>query len=320
MKELKQIFFHKIEIQQNHIISKIDQLDKNQNQTKDIFSEKWKEVEVMENVKIGIQKQFEWFKALYGFETENALKVFLSHKKIILDAGCGMGYKSAWLAQLAPESNVIGMDISNVIESNVNYYKHIPNLFFIQGDIAHTGIKNQTIDFVLCDQVIHHTENPEKTFKHLSELLTEKGEFACYVYAKKALPRELLDEFFRTQTHQISSEDMWAFSSQLTELGKRLSELNIQFDCPDIPLLGIKGGQYDIQRFIYWNFLKCFWDADRGFELSKSVNFDWYAPSNAQRYSKEEFESMIFQNRLKIEYFHSEEACYSGRFSKQGQA
>jgi len=24
------------------------------------------------------------------------------------------------------------------------------------------------------------------------------------------------------------------------------------------PELGIKGGKYDLQRFIYWNFLKCF--------------------------------------------------------------
>jgi hypothetical protein len=80
--------------------------------------------------------------------------------------------------------------------------------------------------------------------------------------------------------------------------------------------LGIKGGTYDIQRFIYWNFLKCFWKEDWGFELSKSTNYDWYAPSNAKRFSKEEFLDMVNANQLGVTYLHEEEACYSGRFLK----
>jgi hypothetical protein len=99
-------------------------------------------------------------------------------------------------------------------------------------------------------------------------------------------------------------------------LGKTLSDLEVSFECPDIPLLGIKGGIYDIQRFIYWNFLKCFWKGDWGFELSKSTNFDWYAPSNAKRFSKDDFLKMVSDNHLSVTSFHEEEACYSGRFSK----
>jgi hypothetical protein len=161
-----------------------------------------------------------------------------------------------------------------------------------------------------------HTEQPDETFRHLAEITRAGGEFVCYVYAKKALPRELVDDYFRTRTHGVSQEEMWEFAAQLTELGKRLSELNISFEAPDIPLLGIKGGKYDVQRFIYWNFLKCFWNAEWGFEMSKATNFDWYAPSNAKRYSQAEFEAMIAENNLKIAYFHAEEACYSGRFVK----
>ena len=106
-------------------------------------------------------------------------------------------------------------------------------------------------------------------------------------------------------------------SSQLTELGKRLSELKITFDSPDIPLLGIKGGKQDLQRFIYWNFIKCFWRDDWGKEMSDATNFDWYAPSNAKRYSKEEYNKMINENNLSILHFHEEEACFSSRMLKQ---
>ena len=48
------------------------------------------------------------------------------------------------------------------------------------------------------------------------------------------------------------------FCEQMTILGKTLSDLNIEIDVPEIPLLSIKGGKYDIQRFIYWNFYKMF--------------------------------------------------------------
>jgi hypothetical protein len=171
-------------------------------------------------------------------------------------------------------------------------YADVPNLVFLKADIAKTGIKSNSIDFTVCDQVIMHTEDPEFTFKHLSDITKKDCDFACYVYRKKALPRELVDDYFRTQTHNISSEEMWKFSDQLTELGKRLTELNVKFDCPDIPVLGIKGGEYDIQRFIYWNFLKCFYKPEWSKQLNDSTNYDWYAPSNAKRFTKEEFEKI----------------------------
>ncbi len=59
---------------------------------------------------------------------------------------------------------------------------------------------------------------------------------------KKALPRELLDDYFRLATHDIPNEQLWEMSAQLTELGKCLSDLKVTIDSPDIPLLGIKGG------------------------------------------------------------------------------
>jgi ubiquinone/menaquinone biosynthesis C-methylase UbiE len=288
----------------------------NQQQTKEIFSEKWKEVDKLDEVEKLYEFQFDWFLKLYGFTSEEDLAKFLKTKKVIIDTGCGLGYKAAWFARLAPESLVVGIDISEAAKIAAKNFSTFQNLFFVQGDIANTPFKMQSIDFVVCDQVIMHTEVPEETFAHLSRITSVGGEFACYVYRKKALPRELIDDYFRSQTHTISDEEMWKFSAQLTELGKKLSELNVSFESPDIPLLGIKGGTYDVQRFIYWNFLKCFWKEEWGFELSKSTNYDWYAPSNAKRFNKEEFEKMTIDNKLTIISFHEEEACYSGRFLK----
>ena len=151
----------------------------------------------------------------------------------------------------------------------------------------------------------------------LSRILSSGGELAVYVYAKKALPRELLDDYFRSKTKEISKEDMWKLSEQLTELGRRLTELKINIDVPEIPLLGIKGGEIDLQRFIYWNFIKCFWSEELGKKTSLSTNYDWYAPSNALRYSKNDFVRMVVNANLIPRPFHSEEACHSGRFLKE---
>ena len=106
-------------------------------------------------------------------------------------------------------------------------------------------------------------------------------------------------------------------SEQLTVLGKKLSELKIEINFPDIPLLGIKGGRQNLQRFVYWNFLKCFWNEENGFKNSQMINYDWYSPSQAFRYSKEEFKRMLQDNKLSTVFFHQEHACYSGRFTKK---
>lgn len=314
---IKEIFIYDIELEGNLVqLHKKSTAADNQQQTNDSFSEKWTEYEKTNEKDKLYNMQKEWYLKLYGFNNEEELATFLQTKKYIFDAGCGLGYKAKWFAQLAPDSTVIGMDSSNAVYIAAKNYENTKNLFFIKGDIANVPFKDNSIDYVSCDQVIMHTENPENTFKELTRITTIGGEFACYVYAKKALPRELLDEYFRGYCKELSKNDLWDMSNKLTQLGKTLSELNIKINVPDIPQMDIKGGEYDIQRFIYWNFLKCFWNANLGWETSVATNFDWYSPSNAKRYSEIEYKKMITDNNLIINYFHSEEACFSGRFIK----
>ena len=290
----------------------------NDKHTNKAFSNKWTcfdKEEIKEQEKFSkFQKQ--WYLELYGFDDENALANFLKNKPVILDAGSGLGYKAEWFAKLAPNSTIIGMDYSEAAFIAAEKYKNIKNLFFVRGDISNTGLKDNVINYVSCDQVIHHTQDPEKTYTELVRILLNSGEFAVYVYAKKALPREMIDDYFREASKNIGHEEMMEFSKQLTKLGKNLSDISVKVDIPDIPLLGIKGGKMDIQRFIYWNFLKCFWNDDLGWPSSVSTNYDWYAPSNAYRYTQKEFLKMATNNNMKECYLHEEEACHSGRFTK----
>ena len=296
--------------------SSFEEEDSDSGQTRQAFSIKWEALKEESEDDQETWKVFqkEWYLKLYGFESENSLKRFLADKSLIIDAGCGKGYKAAWFARLAPDSLVLGIDISTSVFGAAQRYSEIENLYFIQSDIAQMPLVDNCVDFISCDQVIHHTPDPPSTLKEFRRLL-KKGMFLCnYVYAKKALPRELLDEHFRSAVHGLKEKELWSLSEKLTTLGKLLSDLEITLDFPDIEELGIKGGKQDLQRFIYWNFIKCFWNEELGREVSVSSNFDWYAPSIAFRYSLDEFLAMSQTAGFEQGYLHQEEACHSGLF------
>ena len=289
----------------------------NEVHTTDAFSEKWIALDPTPEEGEAWQRfQFDWYLRSYGYASDEELAEFLKTRHAILDAGCGPGYKAAWFARLAPHATVVAMDLSDSTFVAAKRYSDLPNLVIVKGDIANTPFRDGIFDLVSCDQVLHHTENPPKTAKEFARILGEGGQLNTYVYSKKALPRELLDEHFREYSKQLTSQETWDLSDQLTRLGRTLSELRIEIDVPDMPALGIKGGKMDLQRFIYWNFVKCYWNPEHGFETSRSVNFDWYAPSTAFRYSMEEFEKMLADAGFEAEFLRSEEACHTGRFRK----
>lgn len=300
-----------------HIASEAG-VSENEVHTNAAFSEKWVTLdqEMADEGEAWKQAQFQWYLRCYGFESEEEFVAFLKGRRTLLDAGCGPGYKSAWLARLAPHATVVAMDLSESIFVAAQRYADVPNLVFVRGDIANTPFRDRAFNFVSCDQVLHHTENPPETVKEFARILTDGGVLNTYVYARKALPRELLDEHFREASKALTTEQIWELSEQLTQLGRTLSDLNATIDVPDMPLLGIKGGPQDLQRFIYWNFLKCFWNEEFGYDASKMINFDWYAPSTAFRYTMDEFTAMLGAAGFRPDFFHSEEACHTGRFLK----
>ena len=54
-----------------------------------------------------------------------------------------------------------------------------------------------------------------------------------------------------------------AFGQLKQGFGKALTEQSLRMSVPvDIPELGITAGEFDVQRWIYWNVFKCFYNAD----------------------------------------------------------
>ncbi len=110
----------------------------------------------------------------------------------------------------------------------------------------------------------------------------------------------------------MSVKDCITFSKEMTLLGKNLSKIKQKIKIPnDISLLNIKAGTYDVQRLIYWHFLKCFWAEDNDFERSVGVNFDWYSPKFAFRHTPKEVKTWYKECKLKILSFKEIESGIS---------
>ena len=220
-----------------------------QQQTNSVFSDKWEKYDTSSEKERLYEFQRKWYLALYGFESEDALAVHLRACNVIFDAGCGLGYKAAWFAGDSRRNRLLSEWISPTQRDWAAVaYADLPNLYFVQGDIAATGIANGAVDYASCDQVIMHTEDPERTFSELARITEPvRGQVACYFYAKKALPRELLDDYFRAQCQTMDRQQLWEMAEQLTDLGRQLSALDVKITAPDI-ISGARHPRWYVRR------------------------------------------------------------------------
>jgi SAM-dependent methyltransferase len=258
-----------------------------QSGTFDSFSAKWSRVDD-EEIRQRVEAQYRWYVERFGFGDDEGLRAFLDGKETVLEAGTGLGGDAARFARLS-DATVVGLDLSESIVAAQRQFGATPNLHYIQADLLRPPVRRGTFDFVSADQVVHHTPDAAAAVRSLAGLLKPGGSLAFYVYRRKAPMREYADDFLRERTTRMSVEECMEFSHSMTELGRKLSELDARITLEHgIPLLGIEPGEHDVQRLVYWHFLKCFWNEGFSENLNDLVNFDWYHPPYASRHTKEE--------------------------------
>jgi SAM-dependent methyltransferase len=279
--------------------------------TEDAFSSKWRHFNKTYHDKKWVDGQKKWFLERFGWKAISKFNAFLKTRTKILDAGTGVG-NSAKLFSSNPNAQVFAIDASQSVEFAYRKYGKAKNIHFLQADIRNLPFRKNFFDFICSDQVLHHTKDTESSFKMLSKLLTKNGLISMYVYRKKGPMREFADDFIRKSTIKMTEKQCMEFSKSMALLGKSLSQLKKKITIPrDIPLLQIKAGTYDVQRFLYWNFLKCWWSPDVPFEQSIATNFDWYFPKFAYRHTEEEIRKWFKDVKLKIIHFNEIESGYS---------
>lgn len=240
---------------------------------------------------------------------------------VLLDAGCGSGVAALELfGEDLRRVRYIGVDISEAIDVARTRFaeKGIPGAF-LQCDLMQIPLPPASVDLVLSEGVMHHTDSTEAALKSLARLIRPSGRFLFYVYRRKGPIREFTDDYIRERLAGTTPDEAWQALLPLTKFGHMLDKLNIEINVPEaIDLLQIPAGKINLQRFFYWHVFKAYSRPEMTLDEMNHVNFDWYAPRNAHRQSLEEVKSWCAAAGLDIERERIEEAGITIVARKQG--
>ena len=278
-----------------------EKADVDQKKTNETFSAKWN-VYMRENNENTYEYMLGFVLkrlAPLGIKTEEEFKKFLAGKKMIMDAGSGMGWMSEYMASNT-EGTVVSVEIGDGAFAGYEKCKKYSNCHVIKADLMNVPFSDNYFDFIFSDGVLHHTPDTKKAMKSLYDKVAPGGVFWFYIYKEMNPVKHFCDDYIRHQFTQLSSEEALEECKAITELGRELSKINasITLERP-INILNIPAGTFSLQRFIYYNFIKCFWNDQIGYDYSNIVNFDWYHPNSAQQQTETEVRSWMKEYGIK---------------------
>lgn len=257
----------------------------------------------------------EWLVARHGFDSVPEMTRFFSGKRT-LDAGCGSGFSSSMWLDESWRGEFVGVDISDAVDIAQETFGHIDGTEFVQADVLALPFRDATFDAVFSEGVLHHTPSTRAALASVARVVKPGGHLLFYVYRRKAPVREFTDDYIRERIADLPPEEAWEAMRPLTELAHALSDLHVEVAVPDVPVLGIQAGRYDVQRLIYWNFAKLYWNDDLTFEENLHGNFDWYRPRYAHRQTEEEVRGWCEEDGLVIEHLDLQESGITVRALK----
>jgi 2-polyprenyl-3-methyl-5-hydroxy-6-metoxy-1,4-benzoquinol methylase len=124
-------------------------------------------------------------------------KVIQTEGKVILDAGCGSGYKSLMLAIANPGARIVGIDLSEgsvqLARQRIRHH-NIPNCEFhtlLIDDLPKLGLK---FDYINCDEVLYLIPDPIAALQAFKSVLKPQGIIRANLHS--AYQRA---DFFRAQ-------------------------------------------------------------------------------------------------------------------------
>ena len=101
----------------------------------------------------------------YGFSAR-----FASGRRV-LDAGCGVGYGAAMLAEQA--DRVTAIDIAEAVIDVAR--GQVPGVDFHVGDLHSLPFEDRSFDLVVCFEAIEHVDDPERVLDELTRVLAPGG-------------------------------------------------------------------------------------------------------------------------------------------------
>ena len=269
----------------------VGDMDAGQAQTAESFGFKW-----TRGAHWGFEPEhqpvvWEFWRDVFGWERPDDLRALVAGK-VLLDAGCGSG---ASLNQFVDwPAEIAAVDISPAVDACYRRFGSRGHITFAQADLCALPYGDEVFDVVWSNGVLHHTPNVFTSLEALTRHLKRDGLVIFYIYAKKAPIREFVDDHIRRDVATLPPEEAWRRMEAITALGRSLAAITQPLEIEmDVPELGIAKGTYNLQRFLYYHALKCYWNPAMTFEDNVHVNFDWYHPTYAHRHTVPEVRAWL---------------------------
>jgi len=106
----------------------------------------------------------------------------LYNKEVFVDIGCGDGSITSELAKIYKFKKSIGVDVENWFDTYTNKDK---NIELVITDGKTINIKDNSVDVILCNHVLHHIENLDDMLNEIARIIKKDGiliikEHNCY--------------------------------------------------------------------------------------------------------------------------------------------
>ena len=201
--------------------------------------------------------------------------------KVVLEGGCGKGRHTQLAAQFGAR-DVIGIDLSDAVETAFVATRELPNAHIVQTDIYNLPFA-RVFDYAFSVGVLHHLPDPRGGFKSLVSKVKPGGHMSAWIYG--AENNEWITRFVNPVRERVTSQINPRLLVQLSKIPAAMMFLATKTIYG--PLNRSARGSAIARHLFYNDYLKSI--ADFGWREQHTIVFDHLVAPTAFYISRDEF-------------------------------
>jgi SAM-dependent methyltransferase len=228
--------------------------------------------------------------------------------KVVLEGGCGKGRHTQLAAQWGAR-DVIGVDLSDAVDSAFAATRDWDNVHIVQADLCQLPLKS-VFDYAFTIGVIHHMGEPQTGFRSLASKIKPRGHFSVWIYGAEnnRWITRFVDPVRTGFTSSMNRRGLLHLSKVPAALIYAATKLVYG------PLNRSRSGAALASHLFYNDYLKSI--SHFGWREQHTIVFDHLVAPTAHYISREEFERWwkgIGADEVKITWHNRNSWCGFGR-------